>query len=1363
MRIAPQLAVSTVDENLVLFQEPSGLNYTVQAAADTLYQRGFGSASLSPGSLDLGTMVSTIDRRHTIYSLPGGGGGRVLGQVPSGVDASAVQSMLPAFGIAATDTVVGYAPGPTSVPLASRIPYVQMGSTGHLVVALRAAGPGDATTGLTDEVMDDIEIMNGVDNPGPSMPTWNFPRRMLVIQGDVAYEFHYVDHTYMTRYFPYLAISQKTQLYSGHYLLTKIRNRFGESMSFAYDADGIGYTATWNTNPGVSIKVQAVGSVPVPAGQVTLTYGQVPVTTAMQVRVSYQGISQPVSSYLIQISDAVTGTSPGGSVLGGPTSGAATTGLKGQRANDMVHFDAANLTLQPLSVLEEGSGQQISFNWVSGPTSTWAGLSVSPTVLSSVTFPTRTVTLDWQAYTTRQNYNPESWTGMAPSSVPGRPAYCYGVSKVTDSDGTQLRFTTHTRVLPTSNWVTFPVVGAPLDQWVSSSFYDAITYPDGSISLYRFVEPPATNGTTSADGMQNIAFIKTLEREVRYYTPGQDWASDLAATNPSSSIAYKWVVKDRFDVRTVGAPDGSIANQAVPYPTRTRTWDKESQVLTTEETTGWDYATYGWKTSHFTSSISASPTLAVDYLSLALQGPSYSAYPATLGVERETDKTFSTDLSKWFIARVATEVTQVLQDNTGFKAPGVTLPDVQPTVTKTFNPTINRVDLVAVKGSDGQTVTTNITYKGDSGLQAVELASAFLNSPGLTLSGVMGVCAYGYDDHGYMNAISQKPNAGTTLTIGQSQDEVGRPTSQTDMAGNVQMIGWDSAGRLGSITPAGEPTTNISYDSDFRGITVTRGAQVKGYRYNGFGELILEKRLGPNGAWSHKIYGLDTMGRKSGETVWLPGNGAAQEGDWAKPNLTGLATRTTPERTVCKTWGLDGSGNATCLTWETIPATQTNSAAIYTGTTIHYDGRGRVDQTIDPNTIQVTTQYLGLTRQVTLGAAPAQPQVTLYTSDAAGRLAQVTDATGHVTNYFFDGGNRINQVQQMGDGGLAQYRTWAYNRLGWLTSLTQPESGITTYSTPTVAGKPTVTSYNGRNVSMTPDWMGRPTAILSSSSGDTSVAQSFIYDTAMGGMGKLASSTDGGITTSFTYGAAGGRLDSLTTTLLIQGAPQSFTQTFTYDNYGNRSSGSTSHNTWTQAYIPETGMPSLLSYGSTGMVASTPWESWDSTGWMLKKISYGNGVKTTFDYDADQTRLNLIIHSPASGGPFAQWCYNYNSLGNLYQVDNLVTGSFDLYGYDNLNRLVSALVESPTYGDQQQQFTYDAFGNRTSSAIMGVAGWSGARGARDSLPTFTTSALQSDPNRHVVNAAFNPSDTALKNQLPAQTSVGVLTGSAYDA
>jgi YD repeat-containing protein len=1345
MRIAPQLAISTADEWLVFTY---GFPPT-PVAVDTLYQRGFGSASLSPGSLDLGTMVSTLNRNQTTYSLPGGRGGRVLGQVPSSMTPSVVQSMLPAFGFSASDTV-GYLPCSTLTPLASRTPSVQMGSTGHLIVGLRAAGVPDPTTGLTDEVMDDIQ-----DNP-PSQYRWHFPRRMLVIQGDVVYEFHYVDHTYLTRYIAYLAISQKTQLYSGHYMLTKIRNRFGEYISFAYDADGIGYTATWSTNPEVSIRVQAVGSVSVPAGQTTLMNSQVAVTTATQIRVSYQGISQPVSSYLMEISDPLTGMSPGQATLGTPASAAATTGINGQRANDMVHFDAANQSVQPLSVVEEATGQQISFAWSVGPASTWL-YSVSPTVLSSVSTPTRTVTFNWQAYPFRQNYNPESWAGMVPGGSPGRPTFCYGVSKISDTDGTQVRITSHTRVLPASNWITDPSGFAQPDQWVSTAFYDAVTYPDGSIVLHRFVEPPSSNGTTGPDGMQNIAFIKTLERETRYYTPGSDWASDLSATSPSSSTAYKWVVKDRFDVRTISAPDGSVVNQSVPYPTRVRTWDQESKVLTIEEMADWDSGAYGWKTQHATSSVSPSPTLTVDYLSLAQQGVGYTAYPATSGFEKETDKTFSTDVTKWFIARVASETPQVLQDNTGFMTPGVALPDVQPSAVKNYNPTINRVDSVALKGSDGQTVTTSLSYQGTSGLSAVELASAYLSSPGLALSGQMGVSAYGYDANGFMNAISQRPNSATTLTTGQSQDELGRPMTQTDMNGKVQTFSWDSAGRLNSITPPdGDQATSLSYDTDFRGITVTRGAQVRGYRYNGFGELILEKRQGPGGIWSHKIYGLDPMGRKIGETVWLPGNGAAQEGDWAKPNLTETVTTVTPQQTICKTWGIDSNGNATCLTWQTIPATQITNAAAYTGTSIDYDGRGRVIRTVDPNNVQVTTQYLGLTRQVTLGS-----QVTLYTSDAAGRLVQVTDATGHVSSYFFDGGGRINQVQQVGDGGLMQTRTWSYNRLGWLTSLTQPESGTTAYAGFTVAGKPTVTSYNGRGVSMTPDWMGRPLSVLSSNSGDSSVSQSYAYDTATGGRGKLASSTDGNVTTAFTYGAAGGRLDSLTTTLPIQGTPQSFTQSFAYDTYGNRTSGSTSNNTWTQTYLPETGMPSLLSYGSTGTVASTPWGSWDPTSWMLNQIAYGNGVTSTFGYDLDQTRLNLLVHSPASGGPLAQWTYSYDSLGNLVRENNLVTGSFDQYGYDNLNRLVSALVESPTYGDQLQQFTYDAFGNRTSSTIQGVVGWSGARGA--STATVTTSALQSDPNRHVVGAAFNLSDTALSNQLPAQTSTGVLTGATYDA
>lgn len=1373
MRISPQVAISSANEDYPLFEMPSGDWYTIQQAVDTGYQRGYGSSSFSPGVLDLGHMVSTVDNKQLTYSLPGGGGGRVLGQVPAAVTPAVVQAMLPAFGFTSSD-LVGYLPGP-AVPLANRfawdaVPAVQMSSTGQLVLGLRVAGTPDAVLGTTDEVTDDIQY-----NP-QSAYSWQFPRRMLVIAGDVAYEYQYVDHTYMTRTIPYLAISQKNQLYSAHYMLTKIRNRFGESISFVYDADGIGYTATWSTNPKVSIRVQVVGTATLPAGQSSLMVSNATITSATQIRVTYLGISQPVSTYLIEESPVESNID----LLTGPASPAAATSAHGQRAYDMTHFDTPNLGVQPFSILEEGTGQQISFNWGSGYSTgagaCWNGGTTYPTVLSSVTFgsqsqttPNRTVTLLWQVYRYRQNYNSETWLGIVPSSAPGRPTYFFGVAKVSDVDASQRRITTHNRVLPTSNWVDSPTTNPPLDQWVDTTFYDAITYPDGSTVLHRFVEPPSTNALTGPAGMQNLAFIKTLERETRYYAAGVDYMADLSVTSPAASSAYKWVEKDRFDVLCVGDPTtNNLTAQAVPYPTRTRTWDKDSQVLTVEETTDWDSTNFGWKTNHLATCINSSPDLTPDFSSLAQQGLDNPVYPATLGVERETDTTFNTDLSNWFIARVATHVTKTLHDNTGFLATGVGLPDIQPSVNKNYEPEssgLDRVNSVDVVGSDGMTVTTLLTYQGTSHtLSAAELASANLNSSGLLLSGLVGVSAYGCDPNGYLNSINQKPNAGTTLQVGQSQDEIGRPMSQTDMNGKVTTLGWDPAGRLDSIQPPdGDLASSISYDTDLRGITVTRGAQVTGYRYNGFGDMILEKREGPGGVWSHKIHGYDAMGRKTGETIWQPGDGSAQEGDWAKPNLIVPVTTTTPSQTTCKSWGTDANGNPVCLSWYTSPATTTTVPAIYTGTSIGYDTRGRVTQTIDPNNIQVGTQYLGLTRQVTLGQGSSNPEVTLYTADAAGRLVQVTDALGQITHYFYDGGGRIRQVQQVGSSGLVQTRTWAYNGLGWLTSLTQPESGTTAYTSFTVAGSPTVTNYDGRILTMGPDWMGRPLSVVSSSPGDTSVAQTFVYDTALGGKGKLASSTDGSVTRTFIYGAADGRLDNLTTSLVIQGVPHAFTQSFTYDAYGNRTSGSTSNKTWTQAYLPETGMPSLLSYGSTGAVASTPWSNWDPVSWMLDQVSYGNGVKTNFSYDADQQRLTQILHSPTSGGPLAQWVYTYDPLGNLVQASDLVANTSDQYTYDSLNRLQSALVASPTYGDQRQQFTYDAFGNRTSSLIQGVTGWSGARGAIDSTPYLGPSALLNDPNRQVVNATFNASDTERNNQLPANTSAGASTGAIYDA
>ena len=213
--------------------------------------------------------------------------------------------------------------------------------------------------------------------------------------------------------------------------------------------------------------------------------------------------------------------------------------------------------------------------------------------------------------------------------------------------------------------------------------------------------------------------------------------------------------------------------------------------------------------------------------------------------------------------------------------------------------------------------------------------------------------------------------------------------------------------------------------------------------------------------------------------------------------------------------------------------------------------------------------------------------------------------------------------------------------------------------------------------------------------------------------------------------------------------------------YGNRTAGTTSHDGWTQSYHLAAGLPNQLRYG-TAAVASTPWTSYDAVSWALLDIGYGNGVHSAFSYDKDQARLTGVTHGP-NNSPFAKWTYTWDQdTGNLSRENDQLTGGFDQYMYDELNRLVAAVVQSSTYGEQLQQFDYDAFGNRTSSNLMRVTAWSEAKGASNA--TTTVSGLTNVATSQVVNAAFAQGSSALlQNRLPATTATGVPTGAVYDA
>jgi len=810
------------------------------------------------------------------------------------------------------------------------------------------------------------------------------------------------------------------------------------------------------------------------------------------------------------------------------------------------------------------------------------------------------------------------------------------------------------------------------------------------------------------------------------------------------------VVKDRFGGYSVASPNGALSEYAVPYATRVRTWEKDSRVLATEETTDWDATNLGWKVSHRTKSITSNPSLPLELRCLQSRGLAFTSPGASLGIEEQTTKVLDSKVPEWLFNRVSKETVSRSADNTGF---GVNLTSAQPPVSKVQDPVFNTLKSATVGDASGSYVTTTFGYQGSTGVAAALISNVALNgSADLAKAGTEGISAYGYDANHFMNSISQKPNASITLEVKQSQDEIGRPLTQTDSDGRITQITWDAVGRLSSITPPGEVATTITYDdSTYRGITLTRGAQVQEFRYNGFGELVLERKQAPDGLWSHKIYGFASNGHKTGETVWMPGQGIDHETAWKEPNLveTITYTYTTPEETACTLYSKEVdpiTGERECLRWKTYPATTTTRTltAISSGLKIKYDGRSRVSQIKDANGLVTLTEYPvstslppgiasapGSQKKVIVGFGSAIAQSTWFQSDAQGRLVRVVDALNQKTEYKYDGADRIARVEQYDASARVQTRTWSYNALGWLNSLLQPESGTTTYSSFTILGKPRVTSYAGRVLNATYDALGRPVTLAGA---DGTVAQSFTYDAA-NGKGKLAKSVDGSITLNYAYAAATGQLATLKTTAL----GTDLTQSFGYDTYGNRTSGNTSHAVWTQTYHAAVGLPNLLKYGTT-TVANTPWSNYDPLSWMPTRITYGNGVASLFSYGEDQARLAGITHSPATGSPRAQWTYSYDAVGNLVKETDVLTGKFDQYSYDALNRLLSASIQSTTFGSVLQNFAYDAFGNRVSGTTSA------------NVPTTS-------------NVTLNAGSASLyqKNQIPTTTASGALTGALYDA
>ncbi len=1360
---------------------PDGLFETTivlinQMSTTTSYYASGGQGSFTPGSLQVNTTDPRIGTKLSSYLLPHGESGVIGGYAPAGVGTASL--VLDAFGRGPTQgwQVAAY-PYYTS-PNGSQTPnnFIRIGSNGALVIGLRK---------------DVVAPIMPVPDPGLESKTWNFPSCVLLIKGDVAYEYAFVggvqDSIFLK--FPRTANDAsgkwKQWLLGSQYVLSRILNKFGDSIEFDYGftylgiqtagtvPNGLDFTARWVRNgqpTGISVSF-------ISQGQVNLTVpqpgvGGLPVTKAHSVKVTYSvpgAENAPSYSMSYFSSDMVTETT---------TSLPPLPPYPWPAVQAIYPVGSYSASCFPTSVTNLSNQESIQFTYTGGARFEVANTDAWP-ILSKVDYSSgKSISLYWDHFPYRPNAAGNAWAGYVEDLV-RFDASAWGVVGITEFDaktGSSIG-TIHHRVTP---------VPIPNQYgWSSTKFYDEVTRSPNEAStspgrtvVSYFVEP-------TLDGracMQTLAHLNHKIRETREY-PGSPGAGTDAGLPPEQSSAPIISIFDRWDTRGVGNPNGSFAEVGCEvYPTRTRSFDRESGILRVKEQTDWDANTYLW-TKETQESYRPSSTfdLTVDFLSKALGAERPVTYQGTQQVITNT-KVGEFDMGRWLGPRVNTESTNIQDSTPGLVGSNSFTP---PPTARTFVQGTSLPKTILIGSSNSPQLMTTLTYKGEStqvpsDLPLIERAVVTDPSGMAHLSGLVGA-VYTYDaSFGFLKSV--KP-LGVAWEYRETRDGLGRVNDQTAPDGVKSEFHWDPSGRLTYQKTGTEVATTFDYPTP-SSITATRQAQVTEFFFNGMGQLGLERRKDPGAGDSLRLTSFDQAGRVSASTVWLNQGNLLETG---RANLVSNATYRTLNCTHSGSPGpvtlsndpmpYDPRDGSTCSICQAEFGLE-ERLALHKGTRTDYDWRGRVTKTIDPNGLTISQQYgtwaqgLQVIRTV-MGAEVGGITKNLQTIlgyDALGRLVDLVDAKGRRTTYGYDAAGRIARVQQYGENQATEQpaRTWSYDGLGRLTEIFQPESGITKYEDFDVAGKPWKTTYAPS--SSTPkilnsvyDTVGNLTSMTSVSG---PVNLQFTFDPGPNdgtpSRGKLvhASSTNsqsGNVQRDLEYTGVNGRLSLIKVT--IPGA-NPFVQKIGYDpTYGYLSTRTyTENKDQTLHYDYSKGLPDGVTF--PGMSAMTM--AYDPIHRSLSALTVTGGSTSYFNYGFDQARLKSMQHVGLNGSTIASWLYDYDAAGRLR------SDGVDFYRQDELGRLVQAFVKdhpsgaSPSLGIFQT-YDYDAYGNRTNLHSWKVHDW-----VPGSLPPLNPSLIDPLPGNRALSYDMNQTEKAAMaatNRLPSSMG-GVSTGvglNGYDA
>ena len=459
----------------------------------------------------------------------------------------------------------------------------------------------------------------------------------------------------------------------------------------------------------------------------------------------------------------------------------------------------------------------------------------------------------------------------------------------------------------------------------------------------------------------------------------------------------------------------------------------------------------------------------------------------------------------------------------------------------------------------------------------------------------------------------------------------GNVATITNAAGHVtQMTAYNAHGQPLTIVDPNGLTTTLTYDARERLTSRNVGGETTSYGYDGVGQLT--KVTLPDG--SYLSYTYDDAHRLI----------AIQD------NLGNRISYT-----------LDVMGNRT-------------QEQVYDPANVLAQTRSRVY-----NSLNRLFQELGAQSQTTeytyddqgnvVSVKDPLLKVTANQYDALNRLKQVTDPSNGVTQYSYNGQDALTQVTDPRSLSTA----YTVDGLGNLTAQASPDTGATSNTYDAAGNLLTQTDAKGQVTTYTYDALNRVTLITFNDGSK----QAYAYDLGTNGLGRLSSITETNAANQqtsliqFAYDQHG-RVTSETRTV----AGVSYAVGYTYDSFG-RVSGMTYPSGRTVTYAFDSlGRVNQVSTTkdaqSTVLVQNVQYQPFGA----VKSFTLGNGQIYSRTIDTD--------------GRIASYNLGATSFALAFDASSRITGiGTSTYGYDNLDRLTSAVLSASNYG-----YTYDAVGNR---------------------------------------------------------------------